>query len=266
MPNRFQDDNDWQEKEGDEEEWKKAHDEWMAQADRENAVTRSPKKNHEPLPWDETAWEVFLQNQDKDGQRVVAYYEKYWSHSDRDRMVEEALALYHVREALRQIHPPARNDSVFQKYLHHEFQRMGVDDPESVSFFDAKENSLYQITAYRLTRDCYFQLKAWTANLREPVRQNKLIENLQHHACAAYTKIAGGHIMGYHLYTIGGNIALCKRGIRHSNRVLDYVMRVKDHGWIDDEKYLYLDEIALEARNALGLHIVDLREQFIAEV
>ena len=76
----------WENDNDDEDEpWKKAHNEWKDRVDHETHALISPQQFD--LAWDESAWEVFMQSTDKEGLRVIAFYEKYWSHSDRDRMV-----------------------------------------------------------------------------------------------------------------------------------------------------------------------------------
>ena len=214
------------------------------------------------LAWDENAWELFMQSSDKAGLRVIAFYEKYWNHSDRDRMVEEAMAMYYVREAFKRMYPSQFKEKYFKFYLERELTDMGIFEEGFQGFLDAKENSLYRITAYRYARDFHQHVRAWKYTLRDEWRNEKLIENFSNTAGSAYTKIAGGHVMGYQAHTIGGNIANCKRGLTMMNRCLEHLIQIKPHGCMDDEKYFYLNELALEARNAMAIRIVDLRNQF----
>jgi hypothetical protein len=248
------------ENEEEDEPWKKAHNEWKNRVEKETHSAISPHQFD--LAWDESAWEVFMQGADKEGLRVIAFYEKYWSHSDRDRMVEEAMAMYYVREAFKQMYPGHFKEKYFKFYLERELSDMGIFDEGFQGFLDAKENSLYRIPAYRFTRDFFHQIRAWMFTLRDDIRRDKLIENFLHHTGTAYTKLAGGHVMGYQPHTLGGNIAECKRALRAMNRCLEFLIEIRTRDWIDAEKHLSLDEIALEARNAVGIRIVDLRNQF----
>jgi hypothetical protein len=251
----------WENDNDDEDEpWKKAHNEWKDRVDHETHALISPQQFD--LAWDESAWEVFMQSTDKEGLRVIAFYEKYWSHSDRDRMVEEAMAMYYVREAYKQMYPGHFKEKYFKFYLERELTDMGIFEEGFQGFLDAKENSLYRIPAYRYARDFYHQVRAWMFTLREDIRREKLLEDFSNHAGTTYTKLAGGHVMGYQPHTLGGNIAECKRALRAMNRCFEYLSQIKAQEWLDQEKYLYLEEIALEARNAVGIRIVDLRDQF----
>lgn len=242
------------------EPWMKAHLEMRTQWERESS-SRTSRKH----VWDEFEWELFFQQMDRDSQPVLSYYEKYWNHSDRDRMVEEAVALYYVREGYRQVYKTPRDEEYFREYVRSELSLMGSPIGGFQTFFDAKENSLYQIQAYRFARDFYFQLKAWAGTVPESRMQSTDLQNLLTHACTAYSKVAGAHVMGYHPFTLGGNIALCKRALHYSNRCIDFLMALRDGEFFESDTYLRLDEIGLEARNLLGMYIVDLRDRFYSE-
>ncbi len=243
------------------EPWMKAHQEMRTQWERESAMPTFHKHS-----WDEFEWEVFFQQMDRDSQPVISYYEKYWNHSDRDRMVEEAVALYYVREAYRQVHKSPRDEEHFREFVRSELALMGSPIGGFQTFFDAKENSLYRIQAYRLMRDFYFQLKAWAGTMPDERMESTELQNLLTHACTAYSKVAGAHVMGYHPFTLGGNIALCKRALHYSNRCLEFLTLLHENQIVEEGPYFRLDEIALEARNLLGMHIVDLRDQFQSEI
>lgn len=273
MPGSFRDDDkNWEnEKEGDEEEaWKKAHEEWKADLEKE-ALSESMIASDRPFfeslrqVWDENAWENFMQSTDKEGLRVIAFYEKYWSHSDRDRMVEEAMAMYYVREAFKQKKPANPKEYYFKYYIERELRDMGVFEEGFQGFLDAKENLLYKITAYRLTREFHNQTRAWILSLDPHIRTHRLLEDLANSASNACTKLAGGHVMGYQPYTIGGNIAQCKRALKAMNRAIDILSETQHLNWMDQDKYFYYQEIAMEARNAVSIRIVDLRDRFFEQ-
>lgn len=273
MSGSFHDDKNWEnEKEGDEEEpWKKAHEEWKTHLEKEalsNALISSDPSFSDAVQqaWDEHEWERFIQSLDKEGLRVIAFYEKYWSHSDRDRMVEEAMAMYYVREAFKQKKPANAKEFYFKYYIERELLDMGVFDEGFQGFLDAKENSLYRISAYRLTREFYNQVRAWILSLPAETRTHKLLEELQHTASTSCTKLAGGHVIGYQPHTIGGNIAQCKRALKGMNRSIDLLSEIQHLNWMDQDKYFYYQEIATEARNAIALRIVELRDQYFGQI
>lgn len=252
MPEPPGDETNWEERSQDdsEESWMKAHRELEDQWSQRTATQRS-----RPPLWDEWEWENFFQQMDRDSQPVISYYEKYWNHSDRDRMVEEAVAMYYLREAYRKFYTAPRDEEEFREFIRRE---TNIQDGGLQGFFDSKENTVYRIPAYRLSRDYYCRLRAWIAEWKgEPPTDSR---NLLGFACTCYAKIAGGHILGVHPLTIGGNLALCKRALHYGNRSLEGLVAVCPLDGADVET-LHLHDIATEARNAVALRIVDLRNQ-----
>lgn len=254
---------DWEEdekEESDEESWKKAHNEWKsglgaADTGAEDALFHA----EDCIPiWNEQEWETFIQRVDRTGHRIIAYYEKFWNHADRDRVVEEAMALYCIREAFRHFNPHTSRRNYIKYYLQPELKRMGLADLDYQDFFQAKEQALNRLNAYRQTRDFHRHSKYWILTLPESTRKEPPIQQLYQHSALAVTKFAAGHIMGYQPCTLGGHIALCKTALTQLNRSLDALIAVNHYGWLGEAKYLFLDELILEARNAVGFHIVEL--------
>ncbi len=255
---RFSDDNDrpWEQDASDDEAWKKAHDEWL-----HSGSSLSPDSDQ----WDEFRWEQFFQKMDKDGRRIVAYYEKYWNHPDRDLMVEEAMAMHLVREALRKRFPQTFRQVYFQEYLAAEATDMKITLTGFQSFLEAREKSLLQLPAYTLTRGFFREMEKYKSAFPRILHEDRLLDSLLSNSNYAFSKIAGGHVMGYHRYTLGANIALCKRSLNAMNRTVDGFALAKERGHFSERHDYYLDELLQEARNAIGVRIVDLRDRFYQE-
>lgn len=252
------DDNAWEQEYSDDEEWKRLHQEWLQQAS-SPGVPRLPSD-----VWDETRWENFLQAIDRDGRRVIAYYEKFWNHPDRDLMVEEAMGMHLVREAFREMFPQDYKRVYFEEYLVAESKRLNIRPSGFQSFLDAKEHSIRGEEAFAMAVEFHRELQRRRKDLvLEPVA-SRLAESMANNSSYAYGKVIGGHVMGYHRYTLGGNVASCKRALSSINRVADALIQIKALGVFSDGD-LYLDEILLEARTAIAMRVSDLRNRFFEE-
>lgn len=252
------DDQTWDAESQDDEAWKKAHLEWL----NASAGETLPK-----LPadvWDEHQWENFFQAIDRDGRRVIAYYEKFWNHPDRDLMVEEAMAMHFVREAFRVMFPEEYKKVYFEIYLVSEARRLNIRPSGFQSFLDAKENSIRGEAAFEMTREFHRELTRRRKDIPADPPLSRLVETMINNSAYAYSKVVGGHVMGYHRHTLGGNVASCKRALASINRVADALVQFKLYG-VPPISDLYLDEILLESRNAIALRVSDLRDRFFKE-
>ncbi len=256
-------DNDYEE--SDEEPWKRDHDAWKS-GDTGNGPEFTSdlpfsfsRLGDAPPVWNEDKWELFIQQMDKSGRHVIAYYEKFWNFSDRDRMVEEAMALYCIREAFREIFGRSQKNSYVRYFLRPELLDMGLNAIDYQDFFHAKEKSLAKMPAFRMNRDFYRQAKYWYLGLPGGLRSDSVKNGLLHHALTACTKIAGGHIFGYQPFTIGGNIALCKTALRQSHRSGECLKSLHDSGILADSHHDYLTRSHHDAKNATALRVVELR-------
>jgi hypothetical protein len=203
---------------------------------------------------------------DKNGRHIIAYYEKFWNFADRDRMVEEAMALYCVREAFREIFGGNQKTYYVRHFLRPELLDMDLNAIDYQDFFQGKEKALSKMPAFRLCRNFYRQCKYWYLSLPSDQRSDTIRDELIHHALMTCTKIAGGHIMGYQPFTIGGNIALCKTALRQIHRAGEFLQSLYLTGVLNEANYDYLSRSHHEAKNTVALRIVELRNflnQFI---
>ncbi len=76
------------------------------------------------------------------------------------------------------------------------------------------------------------------------------------------SNVAKGHSIGYDKETIGGNIACVKRALQCANTSLQLVSEMKHSPYMTPEVYRTLSERTYETRNALAIHVQELREQF----
>jgi hypothetical protein len=78
----------------------------------------------------------------------------------------------------------------------------------------------------------------------------------------ASAKIAGGTGMGDDMEELGANIAYCKRGLAAANLAVASLHEMEEKKIVEARSYLELMKEAIDVRNAIAIHIVDLREKF----
>lgn len=259
MDRRFDsDENAWDsESSGEPEEpWKQAHETWKRTLEKKR---RDPGT---PPVWNEELWEDFMKIVDRDELKVIAFYEKFWSHSARDRMVEEAMAMYYVREAFKRMGVEDPAGFYLEHYVELELEDMGIAEEGSEGFLDAKEHTLYEIAAYRTSREFFSQWRAYVFTLHDYNRLHRSVEYINLQSGLACNKIVGGHVMGYQPYTLGGNIAQAKRALLSVQRAMAHLREIRNHLYMDDDQYGHLSELATEARDAIAIRVVDLRNHF----
>ena len=98
--------------------------------------------------------------------------------------------------------------------------------------------------------------------LPEESREDSSVVDFVSNAMVAGAKLAGGNGIGDDPEQLGGNIAYCKRGLASANLAIDALREMREKGIVEGSPYLDLVNEATEVRNAIALHILDLREIF----
>lgn len=65
------------------------------------------------------------------------------------------------------------------------------------------------------------------------------------------------------LETIGGNIALCKRGLKACNEAKEVLYASKDSDCLPHNRRMELSELLLETANAVALRVIELRQDYV---
>lgn len=102
---------------------------------------------------------------------------------------------------------------------------------------------------------------AWVRVLPDDYRGSALVE-LCTGAIQTVTKLESAHRMGYDIEVLGGNIAKSKRALASANRALTALQHFRGEPFMLESDYVRLYEQGFEVRNALGLHVQQLREMF----
>ncbi len=74
--------------------------------------------------------------------------------------------------------------------------------------------------------------------------------------------IAAGSLIGNDLDELGGNIACCKRALASANLAIGALREMKEKQIVGGSTYASLVRDAVEVRDLIAIHILDLREKF----
>ena len=144
----------------------------------------------------------------------------------------------------------------------------GDEDDDALDFeldFDEDFDDLFdeppEPDVYHKAAALADRVLAWTMQLPGRAKDSTLV-HFCNHVTQIGANIAKGHGIGYERDAIGGNIACAKRGLAEANSALDLLPELKAEAGMTDDAYLKLYEQVFEVRNALGLHIQELRARF----
>ncbi len=220
--------------------------------------------------WDEHQWEDFLRESD----RRTDLYMRYW-----DEYVRRA-------PPPPEDAPPSRHEA-WERGLHDWLARkMGWDQDDDLPLwlddFDDEDEpedgegeawkaglgedypeaqDVCDLPLYRRAFAFGGEVMDWAETVPEDDKDAVFVDFCSN-ALQVGAKIAGGHGMGYELQSLGGNIAVTKRGLRAANRALAALQQLRAAPFMDEAAYRRLYEQTYEVRNAVGLHVQHLRERF----
>jgi len=206
--------------------------------------------------WDEFKWEEFMQEQDKKVDRYMELFYRYQDHPDRDEIIAREMGwtwlLEHESED--------RDSSIFEDEEIEEGEEWKVTagvNEESLELENFRGHPIYQKTYQFALRAMKF-----VDQLPENKKEDSSVVDFVSNAMIAGAKIAGGTGLGDDLEELGGNIAYCKRGLAAANLAIAALHEMKQKRIINEKNYFELVKEATDVRNAIALHIVNLRERF----
>ncbi len=216
--------------------------------------------------WDEHQWEDFLRQSDRRADLYMRYWDEYVRRTPpppEDAPEEQREAWEHGLHAYlarkmgwhEDADLSALEDSDAEPGDPSEAWKAGLgeDYPEAQ---DARGLPLYQ-------RALAFGIAVieWADTVPEDAKDTALVDFCSN-ALQVGAKVGGGHGMGYELESLGGNIAVTKRGLWAANRALAALHQLRAASFMDGATYRQLYEMGYELRNAVGLHVQWLRERF----
>ena len=210
---------------------------------------------HEEI-WDEFKWEEFMQEQDKKVDRYMELFYRYQDHPDRDEIIACEMGWTWLLENATEDEEP----SMFDGEEVEEGEEWKIAAGVNENSFDV--NGFRDHPIYQKTYQFALRAMKFVDQLPENKSEDSSVVDFVSNAMIAGAKIAGGTGLGDDLDELGGNIAYCKRGLAAANLAIAALHEMKGKHIINGKAYFELVKEAIEVRNDIALHIVDLRERF----
>lgn len=208
--------------------------------------------------WDEFKWEEFMKEQDRKVDRYMELFYKYQNHPDRDELIAREMGwtwLLDKRDT-DEFGPPLPQTGEVEEGDEWKVNA-GIPTDHNFDFDSYKTLPVFQ-RAHRFAVDAM----KFVDQLSESARENSVVVEFISNAMVASAKIAGGTGLGDDLEDLGGNIAYCKRGLAAANLAIAALHEMRERKILVGGMYLQLMEEATEVRNAIALHVIELREKF----
>lgn len=123
------------------------------------------------------------------------------------------------------------------------------------------ESNVQEMPVYMTVHELASTVLEWANDLPVSIKDSSLVQ-FCNQVMLLPSNVAKGHSIGYEKETIGGNIACVKRALAAANASLRLIAEMKNAPYMTPEVYLELSEMTYETRNALGIYVQELREQF----
>lgn len=216
-----------------------------------------------PEIMDEFQWEEFMKKSDERAEKFGQLMEKYADDPDCEKNVAREMGWTWLLEALEAEEKGELPEPDEEEYVPDEDNdEEGEEWKKSTGFASEEDNDVHKISAYQIAREFALRAIELAKHLPEKHRAQECVHTFIEGATVPAAKIAGGVGFGYEMEGIGGNIANCKRGLAMANRCLTALQEMEEKQIVDEETFAELFNEAKEMRDALALHITDLRERF----
>lgn len=206
--------------------------------------------------WDEFQWEEFMKQQDRKVDRYMELFYRYQDDPNRDEIIAREMGWTWL---LNQPDPSIPRDEEGEEIDEGEDWKAsaGMEGDELLEYHQYKYLPVYQ-TAHA------FALRAFrfADQLPESARGDSAVVDFVSNALIAGAKIAGGSGLGDDIEELGGNIAYCKRGLAAANLAIAALHEMQEKHFVEGRAYIDLMKEATEVRDAIALHVVELREKF----
>lgn len=206
--------------------------------------------------WDEFQWEEFMREQDKKIDRYMELFYRYQDHPDRDKIIAREMGwewlLNEEEKKNFSDEPPAEETEEGDGWKRSAGVEDELDDLQEYRTLPVYQKSkLFALHALR-----------FVDTLPESFREDSTVVDFVSNAMIASAKIAGGTGMGDDIEELGANIAYCKRGLGAANLAIASLHEMKEKKLIEEPSYMEVMKEAVDVRNTIAIHIVDLREKF----
>jgi hypothetical protein len=203
--------------------------------------------------WDEFRWEEFMQERDR---MVDGYMELFYRHRNRT----DSATIIAREIGWEWILNPPNED--LQSPFFGDGEELEEGDEWKAASVDQPFDDLLSDPVCRISRQFARRAYDFVENLPDVIREVSCVVDFLSNAIICSAKIAGGTGMGNDLDDLGGNIACCKRGLAAANLSAAALREMRKKGIVSGQVYFQLIEEAVEVRDAIAVHILDLRALF----
>ncbi|HYQ87351.1 MAG TPA: hypothetical protein VES59_08940 [Bacteroidota bacterium] len=198
--------------------------------------------------WDEFRWEEFMREQDRKVERCMDLI--FRAHS-----IARAIGWGWMPGPVWGAAPDREDEELDEGEEWKASVGFGENEPFCVG-------DCAGIPVYLLAQSFALRALRLVDSLPEHARLASAVVDFVSSAMIAPAKIAGGTSIGDDLEELGGNIAYCKRGLAAANCSIAALREMRQRRIVEGEVFFDLTREAAEVRNAIALHILDLREKF----
>jgi hypothetical protein len=213
--------------------------------------------------WDEDRWEAFLRENDRRMDRRLQLFYRFsaeFPRPDDDDVI--GLRVWYTRLSKYFEENGFGADDGFVRLFD---PSQEVAEPEWLAEFgmeeDLEDDPVEDLALYHDAVAFASEVIRWSNTLSASRKDSTLV-----HFCACVTQIppnlAKGHALGHEQDMLGGNIACTKRALNAANEGLDHLRDLKTSGHMNADQYSSMYENLFELRNAVALHVLDLRSRF----
>lgn len=118
------------------------------------------------------------------------------------------------------------------------------------------------LPVFRFAQEFALRALRLVDSLPEPAHLNSAVVDFVSNAMSTPGNIARGAAIGEDPDDLGGNIAYSKRGLAAANLSIAALREMKLKRILEGNAYLMLAMEAAEVRDAIALHVADLRDRF----
>ncbi len=199
-----------------------------------------------------------MKEQDKKVDRYMELLYRYHDDPNQDKIIAREMGWTWLLEEMKEMEENPSSLSEDEEIEEGESWKAAAGIDEKPFEWEGFEN----LPVYQLCHHFALTAMRFVDQLPESVRENSSVVDFVSNAMIAGAKIAGGAGIGDDLEELGGNIACCKRGLAAANLAIVSLREMKEKQIVGGKTYFDLMNEATEARNAIAIHILELREKF----
>ena len=212
--------------------------------------------NDENEIWDEFKWEEFMKEQDRKVDRYMELFYRYQDDPNRDDIIAREMGWKWLLGSNDEDGISTEDEDILEE---------GEGWKASTGIYDDEREELHRykhLPVYQAAHDFALRAFRFTDQLPEYIGKDSAVVDFVSNAMIASAKIAGGTGIGNDIEELGGNIAYCKRGLAAANIAIAALHEMREKNIVGSQTYFSLQEEAIEVRNAIAVHILELREKF----